>query len=113
ENRACREGGPRYMGSGCGGDRLPEPIPHKTTSRGVPHATPPSAIPSGEAVRPMIGFTPSHWQELRERYRNLPDLDKEWAMYIQRDSDGMVHCSPLLSGMVSTWASEIMEQDLR
>ena len=61
----------------------------------------------------MIGFTPPRWQELRERYRNLSDLDKEWAMYIQRDSDGMVHCAPLLSGMVATWASEIMEEDLR
>ena len=61
----------------------------------------------------MIGFTPPRWQELRERYRDLPDLDTTWAMYIQRDSDGMVHCSPLLSGMVSTYASEVMIEDER
>jgi hypothetical protein len=37
--------------------------------------------------------------------------DTDWAYYVQRDEDGMVHASPLLSGMVSTWASQVMEAE--
>ena len=47
--------------------------------------------------------------DLREKWRE--HTETTWSMYIQRDSDGMVHCAPLLSGMVSTWASEIMLRD--
>ena len=61
----------------------------------------------------MIGFVPDPWRKLRERYAHMPDLETQWAFYIQRDSDGMVHCAPLLSGMVSTYASEIMVENLR
>ena len=58
----------------------------------------------------MIGYVPRRWQALKDKWATLPEQDAVWAMYIQRDSDGLVHCAPLLSGMASTWASEIIHE---
>ena len=39
--------------------------------------------------------------------------DSEWSYYVQRDEDGMIHASPLLSGAVSTWASQLLDDPSR
>lgn len=61
----------------------------------------------------MIGWHRHPLEPLREKYRQQGPQDREWAWYVHRDSDGMVHAAALLSGAVSTWASELIDDPRR
>src|SRR5207244_12442353 len=91
----------------------------RTHCRGAPgiSGTTPRADDRGrqDRGRPSVSAPKNaRWQALKDKWAELPDWEKQWAMRLFTDEEGMVQCRPLLSGDVSTWASEVIwEQERR